>query len=469
MSLSVRHALSVKPSRSRRGSALVVVLMVALGLVAVTLYFADSMNMAYQAAENATASLEADQACEGACRYVISLLKNLEKPGQLPADDAYAKENVLIGDNAHYWLVGRDPGILSSQQGQQIPDRPYFGLISEGSKFNINTVTTQVLSLLPCLTNTDETIAYSIADWRDADDNSDNGGAEMSVYNALNPPYNCKNANFESPEELRLVYGVDYTVLYGEDANRNGILDPNENDSTAAPPEDNQDGRLDCGLLEYATCWSREPNKAADGTARINYTSQNASTQVTQLLTDKLGQTRSQEIVRNLGTNMTTIKSNLEFFIKSQMTTDEFSQIEDYITERSGDFIKGKINVNYAPEEVLTCIQGIDTTYAPAIINQRKGKTPDELASIAWVAQAINNDATVAAAIGPYLTTKTYQYTADVVAVGHGGRGLRRVMFVIDTADGGTPRVIYRRDLTHLGWPLGSTVREELRQEAQQK
>ena len=47
---------------------------------------------------------------------------------------------------------------------------------------------------------------------------------------------------------------MDY--LYGEDANLNGILDPNENDGPLNPPNDNQDGILDPGLFEYVTVWT---------------------------------------------------------------------------------------------------------------------------------------------------------------------------------------------------------------------
>ncbi len=49
------------------------------------------------------------------------------------------------------------------------------------------------------------------------------------------------------------LYGADMDTLVGEDANRNGILDPSEND-------DNQNGMLDPGVLEYVTVYSREPN-----------------------------------------------------------------------------------------------------------------------------------------------------------------------------------------------------------------
>lgn len=65
----------------------------------------------------------------------------------------------------------------------------------------------------------------------------------------------------------------------------------------------------------------------------------------------------------------------------------------------------------------------------------------------------------LAAQIGDTITTKSYQFMADVAAVGPNGRGYRRVRFIFDTSTG-VPTIIYRRDLTHLGWALGKNVRE---------
>ena len=44
-------------------------------------------------------------------------------------------------------------------------------------------------------------------------------------------------------EELALVNGATYEVLYGEDANMNGVLDPNEDDGEESAPTDNSDGK----------------------------------------------------------------------------------------------------------------------------------------------------------------------------------------------------------------------------------
>ena len=75
------------------------------------------------------------------------------------------------------------------------------------------------------------------------------------------------------------------------------------------------------------------------------------------------------------------------------------------------------------------------------------------------VSQAI--EAANALQAGPYVTTKSYQFMADIAAVGHHGRGFKRVQFIFDTT-GATPRIVHRQDLTHLGWALGRQARETL-------
>jgi hypothetical protein len=61
----------------------------------------------------------------------------------------------------------------------------------------------------------------------------------------------------------------------------------------------------------------------------------------------------------------------------------------------------------------------------------------------------------------PYITVHSYQFTADIAAVGHFGRGYQRVKFIFDTSEG-TPKIRYRQDLSHLGWALGRDTRQLL-------
>jgi hypothetical protein len=47
------------------------------------------------------------------------------------------------------------------------------------------------------------------------------------------------------------------------------------------------------------------------------------------------------------------------------------------------------------------------------------------------------------------------------MAVGHQGKGFRRMQFVIDVSED-DPVVRYRRDLSRFGWALGREVRMDL-------
>jgi hypothetical protein len=115
-----------------------------------------------------------------------------------------------------------------------------------------------------------------------------------------------------------------------------------------------------------------------------------------------------------------------------------------------------QVNVNTASAEVLACIPGIGYDNATTLVSTRRAQAgTGTLSSIAWVRDALGN--TAAQQAGPYITGKSFQFCADIAAIGHFGRGYRRVKFIFDTSQG-IPRIVYRQDLTHLGWALGRDV-----------
>ena len=103
----------------------------------------------------------------------------------------------------------------------------------------------------------------------------------------------------------------------------------------------------------------------------------------------------------------------------------------------------------------------MDLNKATQLVSYRDSNNLGTTNSIAWVVAGLSGDQQTAIAIGPYITGQTYQFMADVAAIGHSGRGYRRIRFVFDTSTG-TPTIIYRQDLTHLGWALGKEVRTAL-------
>jgi len=58
-------------------------------------------------------------------------------------------------------------------------------------------------------------VVDSILDWRDPDDFYRVNGAENDYYQSLKEPYNCKNGNLDSIEELLLVRGVTTDLFHG--------------------------------------------------------------------------------------------------------------------------------------------------------------------------------------------------------------------------------------------------------------
>lgn len=424
---------------------LIIVLWVSLGLISIALYFANSMSFELRAADNRVAAIEADQAVTGAARYVSYVLGNLAQPGIVPDPSGYKCEAVPVG-NAMFWLLSR------STNGQVSMDRPFYGLVDEASKLNLNTATLEMLEALPRMT---PELAAAIIDWRDSDQNVTDGGAESDVYMMKQPPYRAKDSRFESVEELRLVQGATLDILYGEDANMNGVLDPNENDGDDTPPSDNRDGRLDAGILDYLTVYSKDSARRSDGSQKINVADTNARQQLRTYLEQQLSADRANQIIRAIGQpGQPAVRSLLEFYLRSGMTSDEFAKVEMDLTV-SAQPQQGLVNINTASAIVLACIPGM-TNYADAVVSYRQTVSSDQLQSVAWVLGVLDRPSALQA--GPYITTHTYQYTADICAVGRYGRGFQRAKFVFDLS-GGAPQIVFRQDLTRLGWPLGQTNR----------
>ncbi|HEX3797345.1 MAG TPA: type II secretion system protein GspK [Verrucomicrobiae bacterium] len=448
MNLRPNKAASI--AGSEYGSVLIIVLWIIFGLISITLYFAHSMSFELHTADNRVAGMEAEQAIEGARRYITCVLSNVNAIGILPDPATYQNEAVPVG-NAHFWLIGR------GDDTQTPVTSPHFGLIDESSKINLNSASSNVLFNLPRMTP--EVIANILA-WRSTNTTTQSGGAESDTYQTLQPPYTAKNAPFETVDELRLVYGMDMDTLYGEDANLNGVLDPNENDGDALPPSDNMNGTLDPGLLEYCTVYSAEPATDSNGATRINVTSAiNETTLKNMMITNGIAANRADQIiaasgVANTGTTFTSV---LQFYYRSGMSVTEFPKIEGSLR---GASLVGLINVNTASEAVLACLPGLTNGEAAQLVQYRQQNTNNisQTPSMVWVTQVLSQQDAVAA--GPYLTGHSYQFMADVAALGHEGRGYRRTRFIFDTRQG-IPIVLHRQDLSELGWALGKDVRDK--------
>jgi DNA uptake protein ComE-like DNA-binding protein len=435
----------------RVGSVLVVVLWIAAALISITLYFAHSMSLELRASDERAAGMAAEQAIEGGLRYVSMVITNYSTNGYMPSPTYYQYDGVQVGE-ARFWLIGRD---ISGQTNSY----PTFGLVDEAGKLNLNTVDTNWLMYL---TNMTSDFAAAIADWRSTNSSSTYG------YGQGDRPYTDKNAPFETVDELMLVQNGSAFLVAGEDLNRNGILDPDERDL-------NQNGRLDLGIFEFATVYSREPEVMTNGTARTRVTQAGA---VQTLLDGIFGQATAATLLPQpagrgrggggrggagggAGAGGLAFTSPLDVYVQSSMTAAQFAQVAPYLSAglQGAQFTQGRVNVNTASAGVLMCLPGVDQATAQQLVSYRVSN-PTALSSVAWVADALgkNSAAVTLLKAGDYITTFSYQFMADIAAVGPNGRGYRRTRFIIDTTTG-TPVVVYRQDLTRLGWALGPRVR----------
>ena len=278
--------------RRASGTVLIVTLWIVLVLSGLALVFARSMRVAAAVSANQVASLEAESIATGALQYVVAkLAESVENQTAMSTTstsqttDTY--EALPVGDG-YFWVL---------QSNLEDDRESRFGLTDESGKINLNTASLETLQKLPGMT---AELAASIIDWRDTDSDVSTGGAEDEYYLLQPTPYHCKNAPLETVSEILLIKGASEDLLYGEDTNLNGILDPQENDGDVSEPPDNADGKLDRGFYDYVTVYSTEANVDSEGNTRINVSDTAGRTDLQTLLTDTFKEDRALDILTKL-------------------------------------------------------------------------------------------------------------------------------------------------------------------------
>ncbi len=109
------------------------------------------------------------------------------------------------------------------------------------------------------------------------------------------------------------------------------------------------------------------------------------------------------------------------------------------------------------------CIPGLEQSDAQAIVSYRKSKAPANPADVSWIIDTIpDTKLRFPETAGNFLTGTSSVFSGDIVGVSGDGRAFRRYRVVIDGSK--TPAyVMYRRDLTSLGWPLPAEIRSAMR------
>ncbi|MBU0641484.1 MAG: general secretion pathway protein GspK [Planctomycetes bacterium] len=378
-----------------------------------------------------------------------------------------------------------------AQAYDTVEDTVRYGITPEAGKLNINVATEEQLEqlLMPLLLGLEvenaPELLEALFDWRDDDDQPRPSGAENDYYNTLEPAYLAKNTGrFDTIEELLLIKGFNAAILYGEDVNRNGILDTNEDDGEDSfPYYDNADGVLDRGLAPFLTVWSRETDVALDNKPRINLNADRGVIEAQIATYFQEGELSDETIGFILGLkddnfNFADLGSPAELYqgidlpeledeervtegalASSPITAGELPYLLDRFSTRAANesqqVIEGLININTAPAIVLELLPGLDAESAGMLVATRRDLDREALRTPAW---ALTSSVVGLAAfhqMAPYVTTKAHQFHVEVLGYADHARLSRRTEWIIEMA-GPLAQIKYTRDLTSLGmaWPV---------------
>jgi len=212
---SVRSKLPWAAIRNSSGVALIMVLWVTTILSVIALEFCFAMRTEVNITKNFKEEVQLYAMAEGGVHRAIAELIFKHDPRIQQMRKGLTGEE--IPPEKKEWVTDGRLYTLSFDQGVN-----ELRIMGEAGKLNINAVPEKtlrnILTQLGLEEQKRDTVADCILDWRDPDDFTHLNGAENDYYQSLKEPYNCKNGNLDSIEELLLVKGVTPELFYGRKA-----------------------------------------------------------------------------------------------------------------------------------------------------------------------------------------------------------------------------------------------------------
>jgi DNA uptake protein ComE-like DNA-binding protein len=335
-----------------------------------------------------------------------------------------------------------------------------FGMIDENRKLNLNKATAEMLSLstflspqqIEAITGSSLTNTQSMAD-------------PLSIDVILGPV----RPHFSTMDELLKLPGFTPGVIYGEDANHNYHLDPNEDDGVLLFPPDDSDGQLFLGLQDMTTVFAYEFDIAADGSPRFQLNSTNRTVPefiIPEQAAAYIEAAWSNKVIFKtpadlLEAKMTNSVNGKAIEISSGVGAKELPVILDQLTTTFEARLVGLININTASVKVLQTIPGINEAKAELIVQAREALSPELKKSPAWLySEGILNAAEFKRA-APHMTTRSQQFRFNVLGYALPSGRYRLYEVVIDTADK-APQILYLRDISRFGLPFALPSADEI-------
>lgn len=202
-----------KAKKGREGMALIIVLWVLTLLSVLALEFCFSMRTELNVTRNQKEKEQLYYYAQGGIQRGIAELIYRSDP--VLHQKRIAPKIEDTGEFEKEWKCDGTPYAVSFQYGDA-----EVKLRSESGRINLNRAPDQllrkVLSYFVEVGDQRDIILDSILDWRDADDLHRLNGAENDYYRSLAEPYDCKDADFDTVEELLLVRGITPELFYGK-------------------------------------------------------------------------------------------------------------------------------------------------------------------------------------------------------------------------------------------------------------
>jgi len=192
---------------NEKGIALFLVLWVLTLLSVIVGEFCHTMRTELNIARNFKEQTQAYYlAAAGVNVAIRELIKNTVMPRETkPSDDKAQEEKTEWRANTDIPAISFGGGTFKVEIG------------NESGKININRAGEHLLRMMIShfdIEDSDKDIIMdSILDWRDTDTLHRVNGAEDDYYLSLSPPYECKDADFDSIEELRQVKGITSEIF----------------------------------------------------------------------------------------------------------------------------------------------------------------------------------------------------------------------------------------------------------------
>lgn len=463
--------------RSRAFVLLTVLVVVMLSsMLAVSLLFALKADVTAQ-----TAGTQQEQAWNAAMSGVNRAMAVAQASvhGE-PAwqDNAAAFQNQFVGqDGDDQWFFT----VYSASDSFTAEIR--YGLTDESAKLNVYHADPAWLANLPhlnaelvqaLLPGSDASAGTASTNGVDTLDSTSastaRGGTNDPVADALaSPASTATTATTAAParpagslEELFALAGLDPQLLYGEDANLNLRLDPNENDGDAQWPPDDGNGQLDLGLQADLTLASYDLNVDSEGKPRVNLAqasadlTQSGLPQVTLDYLDAMkraGQTLAQPADLLEAEGDFKDKSGKPVHLSSGINRENLATLLDRCTTTNATQLPGLLNVNTASREVLTAIPAIGEALADSIIASRQGLSAEEAQTPAWLYRRGLVSAEEFKKLAPMVTTRSRQFSFRCVGYAVPSGRCRVLSVMVDVA-AKPARILAVHDLTRFGFPV---------------